>query len=653
MTERKTNRMIVARRWTAAGLRILAPIAAIALAIALLWSVAVRQATASGNTVTADQYWKIPGERIEAPVCHDGLWEPGEYCGRDAYVVTNSPDMNHDCVVDWLDQGLFSLQVGSAGPNLSGDFNDSNMVDATDAATFGANYGETATPCTRSGVGKEQCRGSIALSFDANPNNIVPTLVLGAPGIVTMYMVCSGWSDARALEFSLRATGNVSVVGTPGGTPSCTHAGSKQYYRTIYNTPAWGAGPVVVGSFTLNVADLNPVTLELRPFTGGACTSGQRLRWTDSAFNRSVDFASVGNAAINGAAPAGSPTCTCPVITSIVDVGNDQGRQVRVALKGSYYDAAGAPALVLQYEAFRRIDALPKPGTGVTLPSGSGWDRIRLASQRGMMSDPTILLAGWEFVESAPAHQEAAYNLIAPTLADSTVEDGIFRSVFFMRAATANAGIFFDSAPDSGYSRDNLAPNVPLGFLVSGVTGSDVHLSWNANTEPDFRYYTLYRGTTPTFVPSVSNRIAGVIANSYVNVGASVAPYHYYYKLSATDFGGNESPFAATEFRVSGVGPGGDLPVTTSFRTGSENPVRDGALVLYDLPSKATVSLHVYDARGRLVRTVLENASVPGGRYRWEWDLRDGLGVRVSPGIYFQRFEAGDFAETVKTVVVQ
>ena len=69
MTERNTNRMLVACRWTVTGLRILAPIAAMALAIALLLSTAIRQARACGNTVTADQYWKMPGERIEAPVC--------------------------------------------------------------------------------------------------------------------------------------------------------------------------------------------------------------------------------------------------------------------------------------------------------------------------------------------------------------------------------------------------------------------------------------------------------------------------------------------------------------------------------------------------------------------------------------------------------
>src|SRR4029434_8397545 len=40
-------------------------------------------------------------------VCHDGVWDDGEYCGRDAYVNTLFPEMNHDCLIDGLDVGLF------------------------------------------------------------------------------------------------------------------------------------------------------------------------------------------------------------------------------------------------------------------------------------------------------------------------------------------------------------------------------------------------------------------------------------------------------------------------------------------------------------------------------------------------------------------
>ena len=44
-----------------------------------------------------------------AQVCHDNLWPDGEFCGHDAYAVTGETEMNHDCMVDYLDYVLFPI----------------------------------------------------------------------------------------------------------------------------------------------------------------------------------------------------------------------------------------------------------------------------------------------------------------------------------------------------------------------------------------------------------------------------------------------------------------------------------------------------------------------------------------------------------------
>src|SRR5678816_3152367 len=61
---------------------------------------------------------------VYASVCHDDVWDPGEYCGYDACKTTGVPDMNHDCLLDALDYQLFihEARVNAMGPNLSGDF---------------------------------------------------------------------------------------------------------------------------------------------------------------------------------------------------------------------------------------------------------------------------------------------------------------------------------------------------------------------------------------------------------------------------------------------------------------------------------------------------------------------------------------------------
>ena len=79
--------------------------------------------------------------------------------------------------------------------------------------------------------------------------------------------------------------------------------------------------------------------------------------------------------------------------------------------------------------------------------------------------------------------------MITPTLADSTISDGMHWSVFFIRAATAEPSTFFDSPVDSGYSIDNLAPGAPQGFLVAYNAPGGNQLAWDPSEDVDFQYF--------------------------------------------------------------------------------------------------------------------------------------------------------------------
>ena len=159
----------------------------------------------------------------------------------------------------------------------------------------------------------------------------------------------------------------------------------------------------------------------------------------------------------------------------------------------SFLDTAGAPMPIVQYEAFRRIDALPLSVPPHVWAAGElGMSETRDRASVG--STGTIAIPGWEFVGAVPAHAELEYNMIVPTLADSTVEGGIHYSVFFTRAATTDPGMFYDSPSDSGYSVDNLAPNVPAAFTVAYNAGSNL-LTWSESEDEDFRHFRVYRDT--------------------------------------------------------------------------------------------------------------------------------------------------------------
>jgi hypothetical protein len=78
------------------------------------------------------------------------------------------------------------------------------------------------------------------------------------------------------------------------------------------------------------------------------------------------------------------------------------------------------------------------------------------------------------------------------------------------------------------------------------------------------------------------------------------------------------------------------------------NPARSAVNIEYSLPREAAdASLEVFDLKGRVVR----DFSLEPGSDVVRWDLRDGSGNRVAPGLYTVLFSA-DGRRTVKKLVV-
>lgn len=90
---------------------------------------------------------------------------------------------------------------------------------------------------------------------------------------------------------------------------------------------------------------------------------------------------------------------------------------------------------------------------------------------------------------------------------------------------------------------------------------------------------------------------------------------------------------------VTGVGSGG-APTSVMFRAATPNPFVSRTALAYELPSRAVVTLRVYDVTGRLVRSLVAGTVQEAGRYTIEWDGRDEQGGSARAGLYFSRLEA-------------
>jgi hypothetical protein len=92
-----------------------------------------------------------------------------------------------------------------------------------------------------------------------------------------------------------------------------------------------------------------------------------------------------------------------------------------------------------------------------------------------------------------------------------------------------------------------------------------------------------------------------------------------------------------------------------SFRLGPiyPNPFTPTTVIRYELAQVARVSLAIYDARGRLVRTLIEGESRGRGPHRVVWDGRNTTGQAAVSGVYFARIETHDFAATRKLTLLR
>ena len=75
-------------------------------------------------------------------------------------------------------------------------------------------------------------------------------------------------------------------------------------------------------------------------------------------------------------------------------------------------------------------------------------------------------------------------------------------------------------------------------------------------------------------------------------------------------------------------------------------------IISFDVPRKAGVSLEIFNILGARVATLMDE-ELAAGNYQVRWDGRDSERNTVAAGIYFARMRAGEYASTIKLVLIK
>ncbi|MDZ7266603.1 MAG: immune inhibitor A [candidate division KSB1 bacterium] len=381
--------------------------------------------------------------------------------------------------------------------------------------------------------------------------------------------------------------------------------------------------------FTLN---LRPAVLNITRWAAGYSNVWIRFRY------EGIDDAdwTIWNVAVSG---KGIQAAT---LSSVTDIPNDQGKQVRVSWTRSPNDGGVAGVPITHYGVWRKISgAGQKPVGGV----------IEVADRLTMIGrDITTLKAGtrfydvnsatgWDFIAMVTAHSDPDYNYVAPTLADSV------QTCFMVSAHTANPLVFANSNEACGISSDNLPPNAPL--LSGEVQSGAVRLSW---TEPDNEEpasYSVYRRLASE--PSFGAAIATVTGREYqdTNIERNTS---YVYAVTAKDYANNVSAFS-NEVPVVTTAvadrPGNALPTEYALGNNYPNPFNPQTTIAFALPQSGRVVLTILNSLGQEIERLVD-ADMQAGFHKVVWEAKG----RTS-GVYFYRLTVNDFTQMKKMVLMK
>ena|GEM_PF-2657563 len=112
--------------------------------------------------------------------------------------------------------------------------------------------------------------------------------------------------------------------------------------------------------------------------------------------------------------------------------------------------------------------------------------------------------------------------------------------------------------------------------------------------------------------------------------------------------GGHETVYGSKGIQSS---PKESVPISYTFDL-KPNPFMKQTQLDYALPNQASVEIVIYDVAGRKVKTLISEIH-SSGYYSTTWNGVDDKGRRIPSGVYFIRFEAGEFRTQDKILLVK
>lgn len=213
---------------------------------------------------------------------------------------------------------------------------------------------------------------------------------------------------------------------------------------------------------------------------------------------------------------------------------------------------------------------------------------------------------------------------------------------------------------DDGNNANSVFIDVdPPTVTISGsVVNHHPKISWTAPPDiQDIDEYEIWRYRTVSGGGYTLR--ATVTGTTYTDNGIAVnkiPPFNrVYYKVKVVDYSGNKSGYSnekwfydgSTSKPIATSDESTNLPIKFSLIQNYPNPFNPVTKIKFDLPEESQVNLLVYNSRGQIVATLL-NDHLEAGRYTMDFNA-----TQLPSGIYFYRISAGGFTDVKRMILIK
>jgi hypothetical protein len=336
-----------------------------------------------------------------------------------------------------------------------------------------------------------------------------------------------------------------------------------------------------------------------------------------------------------------------PDIISVTDVPNDQGLQVKVVWKPSYFDPQQGINQTDYYALWR------EETDSVTMQSNvsgnfESFDKINYSLVKQGNSIYNVGGNLFNFIAQIPAVSNRPfinYSYIAPTLYDNV-------PTTFIVSAIPKSGFYLPDlwgAPGTGVSIDNLTPQFVNYNIQAHSEGTAIEWNVDRIIHYDIEGFNIYRQLTPGVSLIPENLIAALNAeyDEYLDLNV-ISGQDYYYILEVFDNSGNSSFSSELSLTISNIAEN-QFTIPKEFRLMQNfpNPFNPSTEISWQSPVGSHQTLKIYDILGREVATLVDEFR-EAGRYEVNFDAS-----RLASGVYIYRLSAGSFVESNKMLLIK